>query len=100
MSQLIKNQDVTNNIFSIFLDKNDPSKSSIMLGSYDVEGLRGGSKMNVAKTMTAKSWEIALTSEKESLHVGSTPVVLESNSVIIDPQQDMIIMSAKDWTTV
>jgi len=63
MSQLIKNKDVTNNIFSIYLDKSSPSKSSIMLGSYDVEGLRPGSKMNVAKTKTTTSWEIALTSE-------------------------------------
>ena len=71
-----------------------------MIGSYDIEGLNPGSKMNIAATMKATTWEISLTSEQEAFSVGATPVLLESKSVIIDPQESMIIMSAKDWTSV
>ena len=71
-----------------------------MIGSYDIEGLNPGSKMNIAATNSITSWEIKLTSESEGFSVGATPVLLESKSMIIDPQESMIIMSAKDWTSV
>ena len=69
-------------MFSIYLDKVNPSYSSLMIGSYDFEGSSYFNKLSLVKCKSAETFEVDFT----SISIGGSPVEhIKSTTLIIDP---------------
>lgn len=64
-----------------------------MFGSYDIEGVDPTKKMSIVMTKSASSFEIALL----SMSIGENAATINSEYVIMDPQEDMISMNPHDF---
>lgn len=81
LDHAIASKDVDNKMFSIYLDKTVSFRSSIMFGSYDIEGVDPLNNMNIAETINGEVFDIPLA----SIYINKEELSLTATTVVMDP---------------
>lgn len=86
-------------MYSIYLDKNVPEASSLMVGTYDREGAAPGATMNVISSVSSTSLAMDFTGGTIGFPTTTYTSIgyIKSTSVLFDPNEPMIAMNSFDF---